>query len=63
MDTKTWYTSKTLWVNIIAGVATISTAFGIDLGLDANTQVAVVGGVMAVINIILRVVTKTAVTP
>lgn len=58
MDSKAWYASKTLWVNIVAGIATVSTAFGLNLGLDADTQVALVGGVMAVINIVLRVVTK-----
>ena len=61
MDKK-WYASKTLWANIIAGIATVATAFGLDLGLDADTQVAVVGGVMAVINIVLRVITKGPVT-
>ena len=61
MDKK-WYVSKTLWANVIAGIATVSTAFGLDLGLDADTQVAVVGGVMAVLNIVLRVITKGGVT-
>ena len=61
MDKK-WYVSKTLWANVIAGFATVSTAFGLDLGLDADTQVAVVGGVMAVLNIVLRVITKGGVT-
>ena len=62
MNDKAWYTSKTLWVNIVAGIATVSTAFGLDLGLDAETQVAVVGGLMALLNIVLRLVTKGAVT-
>ena len=62
MNDKSWYTSKTLWVNIVAGIATVSTAFGLDLGLDAETQVAVVGGLMALLNIVLRLVTKGAVT-
>ena len=59
---KRWFQSKTLIANIIAGIATVSTAFGLDLGLDAETQVAVVGGVMAVVNIVLRIVTKGPVT-
>jgi hypothetical protein len=59
---KKWYQSKTLWANIVAGVATVSTAFGLDLGLDAETQVAFVGGIMAVVNIVLRIVTKGPVT-
>lgn len=59
---KPWWASKTIWVNIIAGVAAISTAFGLDLGLDAEAQAALVGGVMALVNVILRIVTKRPVT-
>lgn len=59
---KPWYLSKTLWVNIVAGIAAVTGAFGMDLGLDAETQTAIVGGVMAVANVALRLVTKTAVT-
>ena len=61
-DTKPWWTSKTLWTNAVMLVITVSTAFGIDLGLDPEAQVAIIGGVMAVVNIILRIVTKTAVS-
>lgn len=60
-DTKSWYLSKTLWVNIIAGIATVSTAFGLDLGLDPDKQVALVGGIMAVANIVLRLITSAPV--
>tara|TARA_R110000787_G_C13411596_1_gene444239 strand:+ start:1052 stop:1240 length:189 start_codon:yes stop_codon:yes gene_type:complete len=59
---KKWFKSKTLWVNLVAGIATVSTAFGLDLGLDAETQVSIVGGLMAVINVVLRIVTKGPVT-
>lgn len=62
METKPFWASRTMWVNIIMLVATISTAFGFDLGLDANTQIAVVGGVMGVVNLVMRVVTKSKVT-
>lgn len=62
MESKKWYASKTLWVNTVAGVAAVSGAFGIDLGLDPETQTALVAGVMAVVNIVLRFTTKTAVT-
>lgn len=61
-DSKPWYQSKTLWTNIIALVAAITGAFGLDLGLDAETQVSLVGGIMAVVNIVLRVVTTQPVT-
>jgi uncharacterized membrane protein YhiD involved in acid resistance len=56
-----WYASKTLWVNMIALAATVSAALGVDLGLDAATQSSIAMGVMAIVNIVLRLMTKTAV--
>jgi hypothetical protein len=61
LTNKPWWASKTIWVNIIAAVAAISTAFGLDLGLDAEQQTAIVGGVMAVVNVGLRLVTTAPV--
>ena len=61
METKPFWTSKTLWVNAIALVAAITGAFGMDLGLDAETQAGIVGAVMSVVNIALRFTTKSAV--
>ena len=53
MNTKRWYTSKTLWVNLLAIVAFgVQTEFGYIL--DAEAQAVI----LAVINLILRVVTK-----
>lgn len=60
MDTKVWWSSKTIWVNIVAGVAAIAAGFGIDLGLTAEVQSQFVVGVMAAVNIALRVVTSSA---
>jgi len=57
-DAKPFWASKTLWVNFIAVVAAVAGAFGLDLGLEPDTQVAYVGAIMGVVNIILRVVTK-----
>ncbi|MDA0238995.1 MAG: hypothetical protein O3A84_03075 [Proteobacteria bacterium] len=59
---KQWFESKTLWVNGIAGLVSVSAAFGIDIGIDEQTSAALVGGIMAVVNVILRFVTKAAVT-
>lgn len=61
METKPFWASKTLWVNAIALVAAISGAFGMDLGLDPETQTTIVGAVMSIVNIVLRFVTKSAV--
>ena len=60
MEAKPFYASKTLWVNLVAIIATVGTAFGLNLGLDAETQIAIVGGIMGVVNIILRFATKAA---
>lgn len=55
---KKWYVSKTLWVNIIAGVVAVAGAFGLNLPIDGEAQTAIVGGIMAVVNIVLRFTTK-----
>jgi hypothetical protein len=55
---KPWYTSKTLYANLIAGAVTIAGVFGLDLGLDAEAQAQLVAGVMVVVNIGLRLVTN-----
>ena len=53
MDTKRWYTSKTLWVNLLAIVALVAQGqFG--YLLDAEAQAAL----LAIINLILRIITK-----
>ena len=58
METKKWYQSKTMWVNIIATVAIIlQMVMGTNL-LDTDTQ----AGILAVVNLILRVITKTGIS-
>lgn len=61
-DTKPFWASKTLWVNVIAGIATVAGVFKLDLGLDQETQATLATGILAVVNIVLRLTTKTAVT-
>ena len=56
MDNKKWYTSKTLWANVIAaGALFLQSQFG--YALDPVMQ----GYILAGINFALRFVTKTAV--
>ena len=62
MESKPWFASKTLWANIIGGAVAIGTAFGLNLDIDAETQTAIVGGILAVVNIILRFMTSAPVT-
>ena len=54
MESKPWYSSKTLWVNFIAFVALAIQSFGTGFVIGAEEQV----GILAVLNIILRLITK-----
>lgn len=51
---KGWWQSKTVWVNIVAGIALIAQAVTGNQILDADTQAAV----LAIINIVLRFTTR-----
>ena len=62
MESKKWYASRTLWTNVVGFVAAVTGVFGVDIGLDAETQVALVGGILTVVNIVLRLVTKAPVS-
>ena len=58
MDSKPWYTSKTLWVNAIAFAALLVQSFGSGFIINAEAQL----GILAVINLLLRLVTKTEIS-
>ena len=60
--TKPWWASKTLIFNVIAGIATLAGVFKLDLGLDQATQATIGAGLIAMLNIGLRLITKSAVT-
>jgi len=53
---KKWYTSKTLWVNFMAGVAVIVQAIAGVEWLDPEVQ----GAIIVLINLALRIFTKTS---
>ena len=54
METKRWFHSKTLWANILVGVAfVVLNVTGVDW-LDVEVQVSI----LAIINLILRILTK-----
>lgn len=61
MESKPFWASKTMWVNVVALVASVAAAFGA-VDLDAEVQASIVGGAMAVANIVLRIVTKGGVS-
>ncbi len=54
MYNKDWYRSKTLWVNTISGIAGIVQAITGEAWIDPGAQV----GILALINMVLRAVTK-----
>jgi len=54
---KSWYTSKTVWVNALAIVAIIAQAeFGFVISPEANASA------LALLNLILRAITKEEIT-
>ena len=53
MNTKRWYTSKTLWLNLLAIAAFVAQAeFGYILDAEAQSVI------LAAINLLLRIITK-----
>ncbi len=56
MDKK-WYASKTLWFNLVAVVVTVLGAYGYTGEVPAEWAVFV-PAVVALVNVILRLVTK-----
>lgn len=56
MNTKAWWRSKTLWVNLVAGGALLAQSqFAFVISPEAQ------GAILAVVNLILRLITKDAV--
>ena len=47
----------------LALLAMLATSQGLDLGLDEQAQAELLGGIMAVVNIGLRLATRSAVAP
>lgn len=54
IETKNWYTSKTLWLNIIAIIAIASQSVAGKEVVDPNAQTAL----LAIINMIVRLITN-----
>jgi hypothetical protein len=60
MNSKMWYTSKTLWFNIISVV--VVAAMTLDPKLLGPYEMQVVGEIIAVGNVILRLLTSQPLT-
>lgn len=54
-DPKPWWASKTIWTNLVALGALIGARYGLEI--TEAMQAEVVGGVLALVNIALRLVT------
>lgn len=56
MESKSIWQSKTFWVNLISIGAIIGAAYGFEI--DTETQAILATGILAIMNIILRFITK-----
>lgn len=61
MESKPWYTSKTIWANLVAFAATVAVIAGVDVGLTPEVQAEIVAAVLAGVNIVLRLITREAI--
>ncbi len=55
---KPWWTSKTIWVNLAALLGSVALAFGMDMATWAEISTTA----LAVVNLVLRLVSDSAVT-
>jgi hypothetical protein len=58
MDAKPWYLSKTILVNILMGIALIVAQFSPSAAEFIRTYFAEAGTAWALVNIVLRLLTK-----
>jgi uncharacterized membrane protein len=59
-DSKKWYASKTIWVNVVALIASLLLTFGIEL--NADQQASLVTSILAIVNIALRFATTEGIS-
>ncbi len=58
-ETKIWWQSRTLWVNIVAALFGLASAVGIlPRDVDQDAVVGAIMGVVALANVALRLVTR-----
>jgi hypothetical protein len=65
MESKKWYQSKTLWVNLLTlTAATIGYIASVAGDLDLNPQVVILltGVVLPLVNMILRIMTNNGIS-
>jgi hypothetical protein len=61
-DSKTWWQSRTVWVNVVATLfAVLGTFKLLPTGLDQDMVVTAIMGVVAITNVVLRLLTSQAI--
>lgn len=61
-DTKSWWQSRTVWVNVVATLfAVLGTFKLLPANIDQDSVVTAVMGAVAIVNVVLRLVTKQAI--
>jgi uncharacterized membrane protein YgaE (UPF0421/DUF939 family) len=58
MDEKPWWTSKTLWTQIVGTVAAVATAAGVHVLDDPATQAMAVTMAIALLTAVFRLTSK-----
>ena len=58
MEPKKWYESKSIWVNILMGVAMILASFSPSASEFIKNYFSETGTAWALVNVLLRVITK-----
>ena len=62
VETKAWYTSKTLWVNLVGILLLVAQFFGLIGPADIPPEYTVGGLLAFVVNMILRIISKKKIT-
>lgn len=62
MTDKVWYKSKTVWVNGLTLIGLVFGLFGIDVGLDDKVKGEIAAGVIAGVNLVLRIMTSSGIS-
>jgi len=58
-DTKSWWQSRTVWVNVVATLFAVLGAFKLlPANIDQDSVVTAIMGAVAIVNVVLRLVTR-----
>ena len=58
-DTKSWWQSRTVWVNVVATLfAVLGTFKLLPANIDQDSVVTAIMGAVAIVNVVLRLVTR-----